>query len=114
MAKAFINIGLARNDGHHNTFIRTLDMLQRVGIELDGEAVKHQSASEATLVAIIEYTDLTDAQIEEVCALLAQDCIAISPHEGGDKLVGPASELWGPFDPDQFILPSGQRLSEVL
>ena len=117
MAKAFINIGLARNSGlpgSRNSFVQTLDMLEQAVGKVVDNPVQRTSKTETTLVAVIRYDHRTDSQLEDICALLAQDCVAIYTLLDGGKLIGPKAEAWGPFDPAQFILPSGKLLSEVL
>lgn len=71
----------------------------------------HQSDTEPTLV-IEGYG--TDHQVNLVATWLEQDCIAVwDPLHREGRMVGPYRDRWGEFDPSQFIMLNGSRLSEA-
>lgn len=114
MTPAILNIGLARNDGAELGIAIHVALLEmrRAGFAFAArpEIAIWTSNTEKTLV--IEVDDIgSDEQIDQLCQRLAQDCIAILPLAGGGFLAGPKASDWGPFDPAQFILPDGTKLS---
>jgi hypothetical protein len=70
-----------------------------------------ESDTEPTLVVEVY---ASDHQIDLIATWLEQDCIAVWDmlHWEG-RLVGPGRAKWGEFDPSQFILLNGSRLSEA-
>lgn len=70
-----------------------------------------RSDTENTL--IVEGRGMSDHAIDRVAEGLNQDCIAVwdQTHREG-RLVGPRASKWGEFDPAQFFLLNGSRLSE--
>jgi hypothetical protein len=71
----------------------------------------HESNSEPTVVAVIDgpIGDVVGA-INELCATLRQDAIAYTV-DGEGRMEGPKAAAWGPFNPEYFIQPNGQRMA---
>lgn len=113
-----INIGLARPDGRHSDASTVIRALRARGFH-HTEAKLHVSNTEETIVAKLESTDAPIRQVRQqlyyVASDLGQDCIAVlfddAAGEPVGTLVGPRCHKWGAFDPAQFLLLDGSRLS---
>lgn len=70
----------------------------------------HVSDTEETLVVECESEFGMRQNVEKLCELLDQDCIAVmcgSKERGW--LIGPRAHEWGEFDPTKFLLLDGSR-----
>lgn len=103
MTISTLNIGLAVGDRDAAvTERRALDaILARTGDTTITYAIV-QSATEKTLVAVLEEA-ATDDALWAMCADLEQDCIAQQVEGQPGQLVGPRAGEWGPFNPEYFI-----------
>lgn len=90
---------------------RALSALYRAEFIVLAHAV-HQSSTEPTLVAVVYNRGSHDIEprVYELAQSLGQECIAYCDSARVGKVVGP--EPWGEFDPSQFVLLNGARLSE--
>lgn len=105
-----LNIGLMTPDGVEISNTAALKALRGAGILWQDYRV-HVSSTEPTLVVDCYATDY---QVHLIATWLEQDCIAVWDlmHREG-RLVGPRKELWGEFDPEQFLYMNGSRMSEA-
>jgi hypothetical protein len=69
----------------------------------------HTSASEPTAVLTIGRT-VCASNLRLMSEALEQDCIAAWDGQRG-RLGGDKAEAWGPFNPEFFLMPGGQRLA---
>jgi hypothetical protein len=105
-----LNIGLKVGDTGAVAPQDAINAIERTGAKVVHAGV-HMSATDPTLVASIN-RPLTDAEAHDLSTGLGQE--AIVQYAGGKgALHGPATEKWGPFNPDYFITPGGKTLSEV-
>ena len=95
-----LNIGLDRNDGGKNKLHRTILVVSNRFNIIDSKLA--QSATEETLVLLVEFTPHFVELLHEICGLLKQDCIACV-YPNGAELIGPNAQKWGKFNPDFFI-----------
>lgn len=113
--EVILNIGLAR-EGNSNigqgTVIRELTYsFKAIAFEF-----KH-SDTEPTCIATVDALSAgyLKQSCEFLCRLLSQDCIAVwDPVRREGQLIGPKAEAWGPFNPEFFLLPGGERLAAQL
>lgn len=122
-----INIGLAKPDGSHMAASTALAAVRARGLNWD-EAKLHTSSTEETVVLklVIDEPLVTRTlgvnvrrsftrSIGYVANDLGQDCIAVlfddDAGEPEGALIGPRAAAWGQFDPAQFLLLDGSRLS---
>ena len=121
-----INVGLLTNTNESLDLDHVLTTLRR---ELKcpawdlGAVAVFQSASEPTLVLVIEPTYLFNdrsfgalrADVFHISNILLQDCIAVwdGDNEKG-YLIGSNTEAWGAFNHEYFLLPSGQYLADTI
>lgn len=114
-ATFILNIGLNTTDGAI-TIEEARNTLRAYGFSILREALL-ESDTEPTLVAEVATgfaTTLTVLQLlYQVADELEQDCIAVYCGLIGGALVGPRADVWGPFNPEYFLLLDGRRLSEV-
>lgn len=105
-----LNIGLMAPDGTEIAATAALRAMRAASI-VWATARQHQSSTENTLVV---ECDTTDDRVDLVACWLEQDCIAVwdRMHREG-RMIGPRAAKWGEFDPSQFLLPNGSRLSEA-
>lgn len=128
MARIILNIGLdgvpadkSFTNGRPNpaTVARALTAVQAVralNFKLTpGNSRVLESNTEKTLVAIVDHDgDVVDA-VYQLAEKLNQEAIAVWwPARAEGKLIGPKAEAWGEFDPAQFLMPDGRRLSAML
>ena len=115
MKTYILNIGMARNDGPPNTKGALYNALRLADL-LPMDTSFHNSDTEET--AVLQFEDRpTYAQVKQLCDLLGQECIAmllIHDGEGTGMLIGPKAELWGPFNPELFLMPDGARYSTLI
>lgn len=75
----------------------------------------YDSDTEPTVVAVValQHNAWRIAHaLELVATALAQEAVAVyNPENNVGILIGPKAEQWGPFNPEFFIMPSGQRLA---
>lgn len=110
--RVIVNIGLARNDGgpDNSQYVTVMLLADLGGGQVQCYNVR-QSATERTLVAQLA-RPLSDKATHELCAALAQDCIAQRIGEHG-RLIGPHAAKWGEFNPEYFLdLDSAPAASE--
>tara|TARA_R110002072_G_scaffold151470_1_gene300773 strand:- start:8032 stop:8382 length:351 start_codon:yes stop_codon:yes gene_type:complete len=110
---AVINVGLdyRTHDGTTGRLARreVLDAVKRHrGVIADVQSV--QSDSEPTLVITL-VRPMAHRTLERLSADLRQDAIAQFDGSSG-HLAGPRAEDWGPFNPEFFFMPDGQRLAQ--
>ena len=110
--EVILNIGLNTNAG---TTIEALDAIQAVadaGFHVVSTET-FQWLSEPTLVVTADDRDQAgfDNSVFELARRLQQDCIALFTAEGYGDLLGPNAAAWGEFNPEFFILPTGERLA---
>jgi hypothetical protein len=103
---AILNIGLTSNLGGTISHALPLAILYDFEVRVIDSAIR-QSDSEPTLVLLIQ-GQLTDWEATKLALECDQDCIAQLDGDVG-SLHGPKAVEWGPFDPKQFLLISGQR-----
>lgn len=111
--RALLNIGLKVGNGPWATALPVFGALRTVrhyGGTFRGIAIRH-SETEDTLVIDLD-EPLNARVLAELASALNQEAIA-QWSSGGGELRGPKAELWGPFDPSQFLLLDGRKLSEV-
>lgn len=107
-----LNIGLDAK-GRRLPVERVLDTLNSVGGARTVRFEIHENDTEPTLV-VQTTRPLYAAAIYAVAQALNQDAIAQhEPYHGG-AMYGPNATAWGRFDPDQFIVLGGHRLSETV
>ena len=109
-----LNIGLARegrsNIGPGTAMREVQGCFHRVDFSL------RHSDTEMTVIAVIEdecSLGSIKARVHHLCLLLGQDCIAAWDGQRG-ALIGPRADKWGAFNPDFFLLPSGERLQPAV
>ena len=108
---AILNIGLKIDaTGETVKASHALRTVRSFGGRIVASAL-HVSSSEPTLVLTLG-KPMGRAALATLSAALQQDCIAQWDGVMG-RLEGDKAAAWGPFDPAFFILPSGQRLSEL-
>lgn len=74
-----------------------------------------ESSTESTLVALVDHDGDVEACTYWLAEKLNQEAIAVWwPARAEGKLIGPQAEKWGTFDPAQFLMPDGRRLSAML
>ena len=112
--RALLNIGLAVGSPGYKTCLpvfSTLRTVRNYGGEFRDSAIR-QSDTKDTLV--IDLKEPLNARVlAELASALNQEAIAQWSSRGGE-LRGPKAELWGEFDPSQFLLLDGRRLSAVI
>lgn len=112
--EVILNIGLEGPLGAI-TPATALAALADVGFRLQSQAY-HLSDTEPTLVAACTFTQsvaLLPAAAFLLADALHQDCIAVyRPRADTGALIGPNARTWGEFNPEYFILPSGERLAD--
>jgi hypothetical protein len=110
-----LNIGLQASE-HANTPNRPITLselhatLRRFGY-LDAVTgfELHTSDSEPTAVLTIDRA-VCASNLHLMSEALEQDCIAAWDGQRG-RLGGDKADAWGPFNPEFFLMPGGQRLS---
>jgi hypothetical protein len=114
MKKYLINIGLAVKDS--DIVISEIDATNAVtaaGLKVVGSPTVVPSDTEPTFVVQVQAPHENIATIIYALAVrLRQDAIVVfdlDTHIG--ELYGPRASDWSPFNPDYFILPSGERMS---
>lgn len=99
-----LNIGLVTSNNHFGGYGVTLDyhwVLQQVrnlvGFDNVGDYRVTHSSTEKTLVLQVQGdTDSILRKVENLCNVLAQDCIAVfDTNRKGGYLVGPFAADWG-------------------
>lgn len=110
--EVILNIGLNTNTGVGITPATAVAAIADAGFQLVGQQY-HLSDTELTLVATVRFDNNTpNAAYDTLARALHQDCIAVyDPRVNFGALIGPRSVEWGPFNPEFFILPSGERLA---
>lgn len=110
--EVILNIGLNTNTGGTLEAIDAVQAVANAGFFVISTEV-FQSDTEPTLVATARFDNNTpNAGYDIIANRLHQDCIAVyAPSINVGALIGPRSVEWGPFSPEFFILPSGERLA---
>lgn len=108
MKTYILNIGMNTNTGGSYTRGFLFNAFRIVGI-CPIDTKYHQSDTEETAVCTFDKRP-THSEINRLCELLGQDCIAIASEDRG-LLVGPLAKKWGPFNPSYFLMPDGSRMS---
>lgn len=109
--RALLNIGLKVGNDQWNPLFSTLRTVRGYGAVFRDSALR-QSETEDTLV--IDLDEPLDARtLHELASGLNQEAIAQWSSKGGE-LRGPKAWAWGEFDPSQFLLLDGRRLSNVI
>jgi hypothetical protein len=105
-----LNIGLNRADRptEKNTSRDVLKDLLALTFGFISANV-HESDTEDTLVVEARTFDLVS--LWTLIEKWGQDCIAVSIGEDHGFLYGPQADKWGPFNPEYFLLPNGERLA---
>lgn len=110
--RAFLNIGLKVSDAPWPLPVfQVLRAVRNHGGHFNMSAIQ-TSDTEDTLVIIL-HEPLNARMLHELASALNQEAIAQWSSRGGE-LRGPKAELWGEFDPSQFLLLDGRRLSAVI
>lgn len=112
--RALLNIGLHVGQAPYLTYLPVFSALRTVrhhgGVFRDSAVRK--SGTEDTLVIDLD-EPLNARVLAELSSALNQEAIAQWSSRGGE-LRGPKAEAWGEFDPSQFLLLDGRRLSAVI
>ena len=112
--EVILNIGLNTNT-NTRTVLEAIDAVQATadaGFRVISTEV-FNSDTEPTLVVVADDLDRPgfDNRVFELARRLQQDCIALFTAEGYGDLLGPNAAAWGAFNPEFFILPTGERLA---
>lgn len=99
--KAILNVGLNVGDKPVWDLADVLVSLLIYGINYTYYTIKPSGTENTAVVAIAE--ELTATQANDLCYILAQDCIAQQLEDGTGMLYGPKAEEWGPFNPEYFL-----------
>jgi GNAT superfamily N-acetyltransferase len=104
-----LNIGLSPNEAKEAppTVDEALGALRSMGARVIDHVV-HTSDSEPTLVVRIQRA-LSEKGLDALSGRLRQDAVAQRLAPGAGMLAGPKASLWGPYNPEYFVLPSGER-----
>jgi hypothetical protein len=108
---ATVNIGLKVGENGAVSSDEALHALRGMGVNVTN-ATTAQSSTEPTLVASLDKA-LTPDQANDLSKKLGQEAIA-QVSQGKGELYGPGSENWKPFNPDYFMMHSGQTLSDEI
>ena len=107
-----VNIGLADPKGGPNLDPATvLEALRVIGAEVEGSVV-FTSDTEPTLVVKVKKA-LTKEQGDFLSGLADQEAIAQRTDDEKGSLFGPMAEKWGPFNPEFFVTPTGDRADTI-
>lgn len=108
-----VNIGLNKG-GEVGAVLphEAINAIQSKGVKVFQHGVHEGDPGEPTLAAKLS-RPLTDQEASDVSSQLGQE--AIAQHTGAaGKLHGPKAKEWGDFDPSRFVLPGGEKASDVM
>lgn len=121
MRRITINVGLSPGFAARNSGLRTLTEGQRAlrAVEWSLEHIHgpvlvelRRTSPENCLILAGNYegkiNELKDG-LKQLAVLCEQDCVAALIEGYGGVLEGPRAASWRPFDPSQFIHPTGTQ-----
>lgn len=111
--EVILNIGLNTNAGTTIEVNRALQAIADSGAFVLSSEV-FVSDTEPTLVATVRDSERPgfDNRMAMLSSALRQDCVAVySTAESTGDLYGPNAAAWGAFNPEFFIMPTGERLA---
>lgn len=105
-----LNVGLSTAEvagGGQITEDDVRQALQRAGVTVADLEIQ-QSDTEQTAVVTVS-RELTPEEGDQLSRELQQEAIAMRRPDGTGELFGPQAANWGPFNPEFFVLPGGER-----
>lgn len=106
-----LNIGLeVGQSGAYNGIAHTVEGLERLGLRIETLRVVESDTETTAVVEVNRESFVGLNQIYRLAQALGQEAIAVRLDDMG-FLVGPQASKWGLFDPAQFFLLDGSRLS---
>ena len=109
-----LNIGLEiGQSGAYNGIAHTVEGLERLGLRIATLKVVESNTETTAVVELDRASFVGLNQIYRLAQALDQEAIAVL-LDGMGFLVGPQAAKWGLFDPAQFFLVDGSRLSKAV
>ena len=108
-----LNVGLSTAEvagGGQITEDDVRQALQRAGVTVADLEIQ-QSDTEQTAVVTVS-RELTPEEGDQLSRELQQEAIVLRRPDGSGELFGPKAEEWGPYNPEFFVMPGGQRASQ--